>query len=102
VRIALLPAASAELEDAILFYENEQSGLGYRMWLEVDEHMEWIARNPLVPRLRDGGYRRVNLKIFPYYIAYIVRSDGIVAVAIANARRKPEYWIERIKTEPLP
>jgi hypothetical protein len=102
VRIALLPAASAELDDAILFYENEQSGLGYRIWLEVDAHMEWITQNPLVPRLRDGGYRRVNLKIFPYYIAYIIRSDDIVAVAIANARRKPEYWIERIKHEPLP
>lgn len=34
-------------------------------------------------RLRPGGYRRVNLKIFPYYILYAVRDSMIWNLAIA-------------------
>jgi len=45
-----------------------------------------------------GGYRRVNLRIFPYYIAYIIRSNGLWILAIAHTHRRPEYWIEREKT----
>jgi len=42
-----------------------------------------------------SGYRRVNLKTFPYYIAYIVREDTLWILAIAHSHSKPEYWILR-------
>jgi hypothetical protein len=61
-----LPQAKSELMDAVAYYEGELSGLGQRFWEEVDVHIAWIAENSDIPRLRDGGYRRVNLKIFPY------------------------------------
>jgi len=64
--IEFLPQAKSELMDAVAYYEGELSGLGQRFWEEVDVHIAWIAENPDIPRLRDGGYRRVNLKIFPY------------------------------------
>jgi hypothetical protein len=75
--IKFLPQARAELMDAVAYYEGELSSLGYRFWEEVDEHIIWIGKNHEVPRLRPGGYRRVNLKIFPYYISYIVRGSAI-------------------------
>jgi len=46
--------------------------------LEVDDHLRWIAANPTLPRLRPVDYRRVNLKVFPYYIAYALRDDSAV------------------------
>ena len=63
--IKFVSQASAELVDAVAYYEGELSGLGYRFWEEVNEHISWIEMNHEVPRLRSGGYRRVNLKIFP-------------------------------------
>jgi hypothetical protein len=42
-----------------------------------------------------GGYRRVNLRTFPYYIAYIVHENTLWILAVAHSHRKPEYWIER-------
>ena len=54
-----------------------------------------IAANATLPRLRPGDYRRVNLKVFPYYIAYALRDDSAVVLAIAHAHRQPEYWIGR-------
>jgi hypothetical protein len=67
--IEFLPEANGELMDAVAYYEGELTGLGQRFWGEVDQHIAWIAQNPEVPRLRDGGYRRVNLNVFPYSAA---------------------------------
>ena len=38
---------------------------------------------------------RVNLKVFPYYIAYVIHSGIIWILAIAHGARRPEYWLER-------
>jgi hypothetical protein len=67
--VEFLSQAKAELMDAVAYYEGELNGLGQRFWDELDRHIAWIAENPEVPRLRDGGYQRVNLNVFPYYIA---------------------------------
>ena len=82
--VDFLAQGRAELHDAVSHYEGELSGLGLRFWDEVDQHITWIAENPDVPRLRRGGYRRVNLKIFPYYISYVVRDSTIWVLAVAS------------------
>ena len=68
---------------------------GQRFWDEIDQHIAWIAENPEVPRLRDGDYRRVNLSVLPYYIAYVVRDPVIWILAVARGHSLPEYWIDR-------
>jgi hypothetical protein len=95
--VEFLPQARSELHDAVSYYEGELSGLGHRFWNEVDQHIAWIVQHHEVPRLRPGGYRRVNLKIFPYYISYIVRDPMIWILAIAHGHSRPEYWIDRPK-----
>jgi len=95
--IEFLSEARSELFDAVAYYEGELSGLGQRFWDEVDEHISWIAKNAEVPRLRSGGYRRVNLKVFPYYVSYIVRDPVIWILAIAHSHTRPEYWMKRPK-----
>ena len=100
MNVKFLPEARAELLDAVAYYEGELSGLGLRLWDEVDQHIAWLERNHEVPRLRLGGYRRVNLKMFPYYISYIVRDPVIWILAIAHGHTRPEYWIDRPPTIP--
>jgi len=93
--VEFLPEARSELHGAVSYYEGELGGLGLRFWDEVDQHIAWITENFEVPRLRPGGYRRVNLKIFPYYISYIVRDPVIWVLAIAHGQSLPGYWIDR-------
>jgi hypothetical protein len=93
--IEVLFEARSELVDAVAYYEEQQGGLGKRLWIEVDRHVTLIVQNGELPRLRPGGYRRVNLRIFPYYIAYIIRGAKIWILAIAHVHRTPEYWVER-------
>jgi hypothetical protein len=84
-----------EVRDAVEYYEAERAGLGDRFWCEVDSQIRWILRNAELPRLRPGDYRRVNLSVFPYYIAYAIRGETIVLLAVAHSARKPEYWTNR-------
>lgn len=91
----ILQQAFEELIDAIVYYEERQSGLGMRLKEEFDQYVSWILNNPAVPRIRSAGYRRVNLKIFPYYIPYIIREETLWILAVAHSHRKPSYWIKR-------
>ena len=77
MNIVVLPQAADEFDDAVRYYEAQQPGLGQRFRDEVDRHIQWITRNPTVPRLRLGGYRRVNLKTFSHYVAYTRIGDDL-------------------------
>ena len=95
--VRVLAEARRELLDAVGYYEREQMGLGQRLWEEFDEHVAWIAKNPEVAMLRDGGYRRVNLRVFPFFVAYVVRGETLWVLGVGYARRKPGYWAERLQ-----
>lgn len=95
MRLVVLREAAGEFADAAAYYEQQQAGLGGRFRDEVDHQIRWIAEHPEVPRLRPHGFRRANLRIFPFYIAYVVRADTLWVLAIAHGHRKPEYWIDR-------
>ena len=55
MRIVLVAEAAQEFEDAVAWYEDQQSGLGRRLRDEIDLHLRWISVNPDMPRLRPGG-----------------------------------------------
>lgn len=95
MEVLLLPEAGQEFEDAVIYLEDEEPGLGLRFRVELDTHVQWIVQNPTIPRLRDGVYRRVNLKVFPYYVAYLIKNGTIWILAIAHSHRRPGYWIDR-------
>ena len=78
------------------YYEQQQPGLGIRFRNEVASVVDWLTQNTDVPRLRPGGYRRVNLRSFPHYVAYIVRNDTIWIAAISHAHRRPDHWFGRV------
>jgi hypothetical protein len=96
--VTFLSHAQSELTDAVAYYEGELSGLGHRFWDELDQHIAWIERNHDVPRLRPGGYRRVNLKIFPYYgtvlqcgFEFPIRSKSFRQSTRTNKRGASDY-----------
>lgn len=77
MKVLLLPEAAQEFEDAVVYLEEEEPGLGTRLRAEIEAHIGWIIENPTIPRLREGACRRVNLQVFPYYIAYLIKSETI-------------------------
>jgi len=99
MKLIIIQQAKFELFDAVDYYEDKQAGLGSKLLEEVKLHIQWINKNPQIPRLRQNSYRRVNLKVFPFYIPYLIRGITIWVLAIANSHRSPEYWINRTEED---
>lgn len=95
MKVIILQQALEEMNEAIDYYEKKQSGLGLKLKEKIETKVNWILQNPDVPKKRGDCYRRVNLKAFPYYIAYTFKNESIWILAIAHGYRKPQYWIER-------
>jgi len=98
MRIRFVNEARAEFLNGIEYYETQQLHFGRRFKAEVEQTLLWLVEHSEACRLRPSGYRRLNLRIFPYYIPYIVRGSTLWILAIAHQRRMPEYWIRRGKT----
>lgn len=95
MRVKILEEAEREIAEGDRHYDDLAEGLGERFRAEIWRTLAWVSANPSVPPLRAKGYRRVNCHVFPYYIAYIEWSGVIWVLAVAHARRQPEYWSDR-------
>jgi len=96
MRTEFTAEAREDLFEAADYYEGKEAGLGKRLRDEVARVLLTIASAPYLWRERRGGYRRVNCPVFPYYLAYVVRGDVLVVVAVAHASRRPGFWRDRL------
>ena len=96
MKILFLPEAKSEFIESIEYYEDIETGLGFRFKEQVLAVLEWIRDNSEKPRLRNNEYRRINLRIFPYHVIYVIRDRVIFVVAIPHSRRKPGFWKTRV------
>ena len=95
------PEASAELEDAAVWYDAQRPGLGVDFVHAVDAALDQIARWPHIGRVvpgvpNDVPARRFPIERFPYHIIYLEWAGVIRILAFAHDRRRPGYWFSRI------
>lgn len=96
-QVTVHPDAQREFDETIAYYEEARTGLGREFRDEVMRFVARIAENPVRYSARMPGVRRANLSRFPYNLNYTHEGDDIVIVAIAHNRRKPLYWLNRLK-----
>jgi plasmid stabilization system protein ParE len=94
--LEFVPEALAEVECATGDYEAATAGLGVRFRREVESACAAILEHPLLWRIRRGGFRRVNLPGFPYYISFVLADRIVLVLAVAHASRHPDYWKTRM------
>lgn len=104
--ISLSPEAVVELTEAAAWYETRQSGLAIRFLQEVDHTQRAIQARPLsFPKLANTTFdleiRRALLPRFPYALVFIDLQAETRILAVAHAKRHPDYWLNRLQnTEP--
>ena len=86
------PEATDEATAGVQYYEQCELGMGTRFRTCLSDAYEEILLNPLLCRKRPGGFRRYNLPVFPYYIAFFVFRNRIYVAAVAHNSRHPDYW----------
>ncbi len=89
------PEAEDELNDAIDYYEEIESGLGYDFALEIHSTIKRTVEFPKAWALVEGKIRRSLVKRFPYGILYSEEREGIYIVAVMNLHREPNCWKHR-------
>jgi len=96
VEIRLLKPALTELDDGIVWYEEQVSGLGIEFLDEILETFKRIKLNPDAWAPFSDRTRRCLVHRFPYGIIYQIRENEISIIAIAHLHRKPDYWKDRM------
>ena len=95
--LRVLPDAEAELQSAAIWYEEKCRGLGIEFVAVVDSALESVLENPeACPVWRsDRPYRKRSLNRFPYVVFFRIDSATGEIIAVAHAKRRPGYWLDR-------
>ena len=91
------PEAEEELNNAIDYYEEIESGLGYDFALEVYSAIKRSDEFPKAWAELTENIRRSLVRRFPYGILYSEEQNGIYILSVMNLHRKPKYWQHRRK-----
>jgi len=91
-----------EMEEAARWYEKRQPGLAARFLDEIERLQKTVVERPAsYPRLdlplADLEIRRALLSRFPYALVFLDREDEIRILAIAHTKRRPGYWLNRLR-----
>lgn len=95
--VSFLEPAQKELFDAVEYYDEQQSGLGFEFALEVQKSINRIIRYPNAWSKFSARTRKCHCNHFPYSIIYFLKESEIIIVAIMHSKRKPNYWKKRIE-----
>ena len=75
MKVEISKFAQRELEDAILYYELEQKGLGLRFKDEVKKSVDRIKIYPKSGSIEIGELRKCLVHKFPYKVLYSVQNE---------------------------
>jgi plasmid stabilization system protein ParE len=100
--VRLSPEAVSELGEAAVWYRAQRPGLELEFLAEIERILSFIEGSPAsFPRLvdlpMDLMIRRALLPRFPYAVIFMVRGTETRVLAVAHARRRPGYWLDRVK-----
>jgi plasmid stabilization system protein ParE len=95
MQVILRPAAAADIEDAISWYERQRRDLGGEFLEAVNAALKVIAQKPRLAPLAQRQTHRFLLRRFPYAIYYRIEGDLVLVVACMHGRRSPRRWRSR-------
>jgi plasmid stabilization system protein ParE len=91
--IEFTPEALREIDDAFEWYLERNPRA-------ADAFVREVASAPTIWPRFEAGTRRYVLRNFPYAIAYREVPAGIEVIAVAHHKRRPLYWIGRLRGKP--
>ncbi len=97
MKLLFSAAARRELNEAALWLELQERGLGERFLEEVAEARRQIIANPDAWHPLGPLLRRCRLKRFRYGLIYRLKPGLIEVIAVAHDRQRPGYWRDRLR-----
>lgn len=102
--VRLSPEAIDEVVETAMWYKTRRPGLESEFLAEVDRVLPLIGSSPAsFPRLLDVPedlvIRRALLPRFPYAVIFMDLGEHVRVLAVAHAKRRPGYWLDRVGKE---
>ncbi len=80
--VTILPGADMDIEEAILWYESQQKGLGIKFYSFILDKLDDLKFNPQYYFNLEEGFRRITTDPFPYNIIYKVTESDVIVFAV--------------------
>jgi len=98
VTVRHLRLAAREYAKAYRWYWKRSPRVAQQFADAIDRAIQEIANAPDRWPVHQGPYRWFRPRRFPYTLYYrILDADNVVIVAIAHDRRRPNYWMRRMR-----
>lgn len=88
--------AALELTGAIRWYEERRPGWGAKLLEAVSHVFVVVEQFPESGTRRRATARQLPVRGFPFVVVYRIRPHDVHVVALAHAKRRPGYWLNRL------
>lgn len=89
------PQVRRDATEAIRHYDAISDSLGDDFWAKFEETCLRVELHPERFHYDPSGWRRANLKRFPYHLLFYEESDGARIMSLRHDRRNPRFGLRR-------
>jgi plasmid stabilization system protein ParE len=97
VNVRFLTLAQQEIDDAVVWFNEQADGKGRDFLDELDRAVRLVKSHPFASTEIEVDIRRRLFARFPYSLIYGIDEQTVVVIAIAHYRRSPRYWMDRLE-----
>ncbi|SKC09113.1 type II toxin-antitoxin system RelE/ParE family toxin [Dyadobacter psychrophilus] len=96
-KISILPLAKQDIQEAAIWYNEQQADLGKRFTKFIRSKVKRISENPQLYPVRYLSVRTAVVDVFPFMIHFVVNESDrtILITAVLHTSQSPEKWLER-------
>ena len=92
------PRALTDIQKAMNYYDNCQTGLGKKFETVVDKHILTISKNPFF-QIRYNGVRCLPVKTFPFMIHFVIDEERneVFIISVFHTSKNNNEWLINIE-----
>jgi plasmid stabilization system protein ParE len=94
-RFVFHPEAADEYAEATRWYLERGATVREAFIVEIERALRLVAAFPNRWPRYGRRHRRLLVRRFPYSVVYLEKRGRLWIVAVAHAKRKPFYWLDR-------
>lgn len=95
-RLRFVKEALFDIEDIVLWYEEQRIGLSYDFELCLEAGIDTILRNPNAFQKKYKNVKILFISRFPYGIHYRFEKEEIIVIGVFHTSRSPKNWSKRL------
>ncbi|MFN8282306.1 MAG: type II toxin-antitoxin system RelE/ParE family toxin [Chitinophagales bacterium] len=89
-QLIILDLATDDAKNAFEYYEDQQTGLGFRFETALVNTFEYIHKHPLHFKIEKKNFRQALVNDFPYLVIYYISKETIYIQRVFHTSRNPK------------